>query len=192
MNINVFIGEQQYIDVITTTRMKGVTFEEFLYIIGRTVCIGGFDYHKTETGYWIGGKNPTEPRALMNGWGIMMERTVFSVGDEIPVTVITRLPGLITIIDPEDPTFVYYGSFRVTTNDGKIVKDYNPITKSRLDFTIPPIKIKKDCYPIQVSLNKFCKLPAGEYNIQFRYLENETPSIAIEIYDRQVNQPSMK
>jgi hypothetical protein len=192
MNIDIFVGEQEYIDVITTVRIKGMTFEEFLNIIGRTVCTSGFDYHKTETGYWVGGKNLAKPRAILDGWGIMMERTVFSVGDEIPVTIITRLPGLVTIIDPADPTFVCYGSFRVTTNDGKIVKDYNPVTKSRLDFTVPPIEIKKDCYPIQVLLNKFCKLPAGEYNIRFRYLEHETPSIAIEIYDRQVNRPPLK
>ena len=192
MNIDVFIGEQEYINIITTVRIRAVTFEEFLYIIGRTVFVGGFDYHKTEKGYWVGGKNPAKPRAILDGWGIMMERTVFSVGDEIPVTIITRLPGLVTIIDPADPTFVCYGSFRVTTNDGKIVKDYNPVTKSRLDFTVPHIGIKKDCYPIQVLLNKFCTLPAGEYNIRFRYLEHETPSIAIEIYDRQVNRTPLK
>jgi len=192
MNIDVFIGEQEYINLLTTVRKRAVTFEEFLYIIGRTVFVGGFDYHKTEKGYWVGGKNPAKPRAILDGWGIMMERTVFSVGDEIPVTIITRLPGLVTIIDPADPTFVCYGSFRVTTNDGKIVKDYNPVTKSRLDFTVPHIGIKKDCYPIQVLLNKFCTLPAGEYNIRFRYLEHETPSIAIEIYDRQVNRTPLK
>jgi hypothetical protein len=190
MNIEVFIGEQEYINIIATVRMRAVTFEEFLYIIGRTIFVGGFDHHKTETGYWVGGKNPAKPRAILNGWGIMMERTVFSVGDEIPVTIITRMPGPITIVDPADPTFVCYGSFRVTMNDGKIVKDYDPVTKVHL--TVPPIEIKKDCYPIKVLLNKFCKLPVGEYNIQFQYLEHETPSIAIEIYDRQVKRPPLK
>ncbi|GAH60210.1 unnamed protein product, partial [marine sediment metagenome] len=48
MNADVFIGEQEYIGVITTVRMKAVTFEEFLYIIGRTVFVSGFDYRKTE------------------------------------------------------------------------------------------------------------------------------------------------
>jgi len=91
MNIDIFIGEQEYIDVIATVRMKGVTFEEFLYAIGRTICIRGFFYHKTETGYWVGGKNPAKPRAIMNGWGIMMERTVFSVG--VGVVVGVDVPG---------------------------------------------------------------------------------------------------
>ena len=186
MNIDVFIGEQQYIDVITTVRMKGVTFEEFLYIIGRTVFVGGFDYHKTETGYWVGGKNPAKPRRIMNGWGIMMEKTVFSTGNKIPVTIITRSQGLASVIDPADSLFTHYGSFRVTTNDGKIVQDFSPVLKSELDSTMPLIKIEKDCFPIEVLLNDFCNLPSGEYNIRFRYIEHETPSIAIEIYDRPV------
>lgn len=183
MNVDVFIGEQQYIGVITTVRMKSVTFEEFLYIIGRTVFVGGFNYRKTEKGYWVGGKNPAKPRPILHGWGIMMEKTVFSAGAQIPVTIIARLPG--SVINPADPVFSGYGSFRVTTNDGKIVKDYEPLAKARP--TIPPIQIQKDCYPIQVLLDKFCKLPSGEYNIRFRYLNHETPSIAIEIYDRQIN-----
>ncbi len=186
MDIKVFIGEQRDIDVITTVRMKGVTFEEFLYMIGRTVYVGGFDYRKTETGYWVGGEKPAKPRRILNGWGIMMDKTVFSVGDEIPVTVITREKGLTSIIDPNDSEFLNFGSFRVTTNDGKIVQDYSPIVKSELYSTMPPIKIEKDCFPIQVYLNKYCNLPAGEYNIRFRYIDNETPSIAIEIYDRSV------
>jgi len=183
MNVDVFIGEQQYIGVITTVRMKSVTFEEFLYIIGRTVFVGGFNYRKTEKGYWVGGKNPAKPRPILHGWGIMMEKTVFSAGAQIPVTIITRLPG--SVINPADPVFSGYGSFRVTTNDGKIVKDYEPLAKARP--TIPPIQIQKDCCPIQVLLDKFCKLPSGEYNIRFRYLNHETPSIAVEIYDRQIN-----
>jgi len=183
MNIDIFIGEQECIGVISTVRMKSVSFEEFLYIIGRTVSVGGFDYHKTEKGYWVGGNNPAEPRAILDGWGIMMERTVFFAGDDVPVTIITRLPG--PVIDPADPVFPCYGSFRVTTNDGKIVKDYEPVTK--VQPTIPPIQIKEDCHRIQVLLDKFCKPPAGEYNIRFRYLNHETPSIAIEIYDRQIN-----
>jgi len=182
MNVDIFIGEQRYIDVITRVRMKKVTFEEFLYIIGRQAYVKGFDYRKTEKGYWIGGKEPAEPRPILHGWGIMMEKTVFSVGDEIPVTIIARLPG--PIIDPNDSVFPCYGSFRVTTNDGKIIKDYNPVTKPKA--TTPPIRMVKDGHHIQVLLNKFCKLTEGEYNIRFRYLDNETPSVAIELYDRKV------
>ena len=180
MNVDVFIGEWEYIGVINTVRMRAVTFEEFLYIIGKTVCSRGLDYRKTEKGYCVGGKNPAKPRPILHGWGIMMEKTVFSVGDEIPVTIITRLPGL--FVDPTDPVFPSYGSFRVTTNDGKIIKDYEPITRKLP--SIPPLQVEKDGFRIQLFLNKFCKLHSGEYNIRFRYLNHETPSIAIEIYDQ--------
>jgi hypothetical protein len=54
MGIEVVIGKQDYLDVITTLRMKSVTFEEFLYMLGRSVCITGFDYHETADGYVVG------------------------------------------------------------------------------------------------------------------------------------------
>ena len=54
INIDVFIGEHEYLDVKTTLRMKSVTFEEFLYIAGRTVSMGGFKYSETKKGYLIG------------------------------------------------------------------------------------------------------------------------------------------
>jgi hypothetical protein len=57
MNIDVFIGEHEYLDVRTTMRMKSVTFEELLYIAGRNISMRGFKYRKTEKGYLIGGKN---------------------------------------------------------------------------------------------------------------------------------------
>lgn len=179
MNIDVFIGEHEYLEVRTTIRMKSVTFEEFLYMAGRRVFMEGFKYSKTETGYRIGGKTPAKPTKKISGWGIMMENTVFNVGDEIPVTVITWETD--QLVDPCDPVFHRYGSFQVTTNDSKIIKDYEPITKAQP--TIPLITISEGRYKFQVFLNKFCKLTEGEYNIQFRYLDNETPSVAIELYD---------
>jgi hypothetical protein len=54
MGIEVEIGEQRYIDVITTIRMKSVTFEEFLHMLGRNVYIKGFDYRKIRGGYHVG------------------------------------------------------------------------------------------------------------------------------------------
>jgi len=189
MNVNVFIGEQEYIDVITTVRMKGVTFEEFLYIVGRTVYTAGFNYHKTETGYQVGSDRPAQPRMILDGWGIMMGRTVFNVGDKIPVSIIARKPKNTYdpnyIVDPNDPAFSSWGSFRITDNEGKIIKDYDFITK--VQPTKETIQIQKDIFPFVVFLDKFCTLPKGEYNVRFKYLENETPSIAIEIYDRKVD-----
>jgi len=57
MNIDVFIGEHEYLDVITTMRMKSVTFEEFLHIAGRNVSMRGFKYRKTDKGYLIDEQN---------------------------------------------------------------------------------------------------------------------------------------
>lgn len=182
IDIDVFIGEHEYLEVRTTIRMKSVTFEEFLYMAGRSVSMEGFKYSKTETGYRIGGKTPAKPTKKISGWGIMMGNTVFNVGDEIPVTVITW--EIDQLVDPCDPVFHRYGSFQVTTNDGKIIKDYEAITKAQP--TIPPITISEGRYKFQVLLNEFCKLSAGEYNIRFRYLNSETPSVAIELYDRKV------
>ena len=53
-NVQLVIGEQRYLHVITTVRLKSVTFEEFLYLIGRHAVITGFDYRKTPGGYVIG------------------------------------------------------------------------------------------------------------------------------------------
>ncbi len=140
----------------------------------------GFKYRKTEKGYWLGGKNHAKPSKIVAGWGIMMGTTVFNVGDKIPVTVITW--ELDQLVNPADSVFPHYDSFRVITNDGKIVRDYEPITNPRP--TMPPIKIGGDRYEFQVFLDKYCQLPVGEYNVTFRYLNHETPSMAIELYDR--------
>lgn len=53
-DVKLVIGEQRYLDIITTVRLKSVTFEEFLYLIGRHAVITGFDYRKTPDGYVIG------------------------------------------------------------------------------------------------------------------------------------------
>jgi len=179
MGSDVFIGEQEYLDIMGTVEMRSVTLEEFLYIIGRTVSVNGFDYGKTDTGYRLGGLKPAKARAIMNGWGIMMDKTVFRSGDEMPVTVITRTP--VVLIDPCDPAFPGWGSFRVITNDGKVVREYEPVTKPQP--TLTTVTVEKDCQPATLRLDKFCCLPPGEYNIWFRYVDHETPSIAIEVYE---------
>lgn len=53
-SVAVSFGKQEYLDVTTSVCMKSVTFEEFLYMLGRGVSIAGFQYRKTDTGYRIG------------------------------------------------------------------------------------------------------------------------------------------
>jgi hypothetical protein len=178
MGVETFIGEHRYIDVIGTVWMKSVTFEEFLYMVGRDVCILGFDYRKTENGYWVGGEKRAQPRKILNGWGLKMTRTVFLVGEDIPVIVITR-----GIPDPADVSKGVYkrcGSFRVTRNDGSVAKEYAP-TEDSCD-TAPPADRIGALHEVELLLNDFCELGVGEYNIRYRYREFETPTMAIEIY----------
>jgi hypothetical protein len=182
MGIDVFIGEQlEYMRIISTVRMRAVTFEEFAYLIGRTVYVEGFKYRKIGNKYHFGGKTPSKPRRIMDGWGIMMNKTVFHESDPIPVTIITRGTGV--LINPSDTVFVDYGSFKITTNDGRIIKDYNNV-QNRRKATKKPLYREKDCTEIDLLLNKYIALKPGEYNLNFRYLSNETPSIAIEVYKK--------
>lgn len=180
LELDIFIGKHDYLDVLSTVRMKSVTFDEFLFLAGHGAGVQGFSYRKIGNKYHIGGDEPAKPRANLNGWGIMMPRTVFSVGDQIPVTIVTR--GTSPLVDPADPSFPDYGSFQVTRNDGSIVTDYRPLAATM--GTLPMVKPGKDAYAIEVALGRFCKLAAGEYNIRFRYKDHETPTVAIEIYDR--------
>lgn len=178
LGVDVFIGKQEYIDIITTVRMRAVNFEEFVYLIGRKAYVKGFEYYKIGEKYHIGGKTKAKPRANLHGWGIMMDKTVFREGDEIPVTIITR--GIGDLVNPSDPVFFGYGSFKITTNDGTVIKDYN--ISQKLKPTKKPVNRSKDCSKIELDLNKYCQLSSGEYNVRFKYLSNETPSVAIEIY----------
>ena len=73
MNIDVFIGEHEYLDFRNTLRMKSVTFEEFLYMAGRNVSMRGFKYRKTEKGYLIGKKNVAKTTVQANKWGEAVE-----------------------------------------------------------------------------------------------------------------------
>jgi len=52
--LKVTIGPVRGLDVITTVRMKSVTFEEFLYILGKKIDLKGLDFHKHAEGYHIG------------------------------------------------------------------------------------------------------------------------------------------
>ncbi len=180
LGVNVFIGEQIDIDVICTVRMRSVTFEEFAYLIGRTVHVGGFKYYKDGNKYHFGSEVEAKPREILDGWGIMMNRTVFYEGDTIPVTVITRGTG--ELVDPLDRVFYDYGSFKITTNNGTIIRDYNIQRKTKP--TLELINREKDCTKIDLNLSNYCQLPPGEYNVRLKYLSHETPSIAIEIYRR--------
>jgi hypothetical protein len=181
MGVDIFIGEQEYIDVLTAVRMRGVTFEEFAYLVGKHVSVNPFKYQKIGDKYYFGSNIPAKPRRIINGWGIKMDKTVFSEGDPIPVTIITRY--LSKFVSPEDPAFSDYGSFKITTNDDKVIKDYNKV------FWKPHqpgkfIELPKDCAEVDIVLNKDIQLKPGEYNIRFKYLTHETPSIAIEIYNK--------
>ncbi|MHC4621081.1 MAG: hypothetical protein ACYTEQ_25325 [Planctomycetota bacterium] len=177
MGIETFIGEHAYMDIIGLVRMKSVTYEEFLYMVGRSVCVLGFDYRKTAGGYWVGGDQPAKPRAIFKGWGIMMDRTVFTEGQDIPVTVIIRDSH--AMVDPCDPAFTSYAGFRVTTNNATVVKDFEPETDRPAAKSV--LTARGDM-KVDLSLNRFCKLGPGEYNIRFHYLEHQTPSMPIEIY----------
>lgn len=179
LGLEVFIGEHELMKILTSVRMKGVNFEEFVYMLGRQASVAGYPVQQTRTGWRVGGEQPAKPRANLNGWGILMERTVFRVGDAITVTVITRAPQ--ALVDPGDPVFNSYGSFRVTTNDGRVVEDYRPLSQGA---PRRPPEQRPDAFPIRVMLDSFCTLPAGEYNVSFRYLDHETPTVAIEIYGK--------
>ena len=178
--IETFIGEHRYMDIIGTVWLKSVTYEEFLYMVGRSVYIKGFDYRKTENGYHVGGKSPAKPRAILSGWGIKMPRTVFGAGEDIPVTIITR--GMPEPADAHKAVFERCGSFRVTRNDGSVVKEYDSIEDSC--STAPTANRLGAMREVKLLLNQFCELGVGEYNIRFRYQEQQTPTIAIEIYPK--------
>lgn len=180
MGLETFIGEHTCIDIIGTVWMKSVTYEEFLYMVGRSVYINGFDYRKTQNGYWLGGEKRAQPRAILKGWGLKIPRTVFELGEDIPVTVITR-----GIPDPAAVTKDVYsrcGGFRITKNDATVVKEYDSIDNSC--STAPPADRTGALHEVELLLNQFCKLGVGEYNIRYRYRDFETPTIAIEIYPK--------
>lgn len=176
--VETFIGEHRYIDVIGSVRMKAVTYEEFLYMVGRDVYILGVEYRKTEDGYWVGGDKPAEPRAILDGWGIKMGRTAFGAGDDIPVTIVTR--GMPQLEDADKEIFARCGSFCITRNDGSVVKEYEPA--EGFCGAAPAANGLGAMHEVELLLNQFCKLGVGEYNVRFRYQGYETPSIAIEVY----------
>jgi hypothetical protein len=183
LGIDVFIGAQDYMDIITTVRMRGVTFEEFAYLVGRTVSVRPLTYRKTDDGYHFGGKEPSVPRRIMRGWGIAMGRTVFTTGEPIPVIIVARKVG--EMVDPADPAFSTYGSFRITDNAGKIVREYLPQRRDKP--TLPLFHKEKDGTEITLRLGIEADLPPGEYNVSFKYMDEETPSYAFEIYERAGN-----
>jgi len=180
MGIETFIGEQRYIDVIGTVWMKSVTYDEFLYMVGRDVCINGFDYRKTPNAYGVGGEKPAKPRPIFRGWGIEMATTVFEVGDDIPVTVITR--GKHTVLDPSDPSFANDACFHVTTNDARILNDCHPTAAYRPTAT-------DAMHRIELLLNRFWHPIPGEYNISFCYQGYRTPVVPIEVYPKGLKTP---
>jgi hypothetical protein len=178
MHVPVFLGRQEYMDVLTTVRMRSVTFDEFAYLVGHHCCVTGFRYTKSGPKYHFGGNARAEPRRIMNGWGIMMWRTVFHQGEEIPITVVTR--GTEPMVDPSDSAFASYGSFRICDNHRRIVRDYLP--ESKAEPTLPLLQRKKNCTEIDLCLADGNHLEPGEYNATFRYGDKETPSIASEVY----------
>jgi hypothetical protein len=183
LGVDVFIGEQQYMDILTMVRMRAVTFDEFAYLIGHTASVNRFHYERTAGGYHFGGPAKAKPRIIMSGWGIAMEQTVFAQGQDIPVIVVAR--GLGEMVDPSDPAFPSYGSFRITDNAGNVVKDYLPQTKEAP--TVPLLQKMSDGTRLNVVVVGGGLLKPGEYNATFRYLDSETPSIAFEVYAKNRN-----
>jgi hypothetical protein len=116
------------------------------------------------------------------GWGIKMYRTVFSAGEEIPVIIISYQTK--TLVDPADPVFPDYGSFQVTRNDGSIVIDHRPVIGNAPE--LPLIEVQGHRHHLDLTLNRYADLSPGEYNLRFRYLDQVTPTIPIEIYNRLV------
>ena len=181
VGIRTFIGEHRYIDVIGSVRMKSVTYQEFLYMVGRSIYINGFDYRKVEDGYWVGGRKPAEPRVLYSkGWAIVMGRTVFGVGEDIPITIIAR--GTVPAADPCDSAVAPGGGFRVTTNAGDLVLDYEPAAEKSGAVAVLTDRAATD--RVEILLNRFCSLDVGEYNIRYGYRGDETPTVPIEVYPR--------
>ncbi|MCP3997807.1 MAG: hypothetical protein GY722_22505 [bacterium] len=178
MDVPVFIGEQHYIDIIGTVRMRSVTFEEFAYLIGRTVYVLGFEYQKVDGGYHFGGQEAAEPRNIMDGWGIKMWRTVFRQGEQIRATIFTR--GTDPIVDPRDPAFAASGSFRILDHHGRVARAYLPL--SEMEPKLPMLQRKTDGSEITVAVDSAESLEPGEYTMTFRYRDHETRSIAFEVY----------
>ena len=54
MKLKLSFGHVRGLDVITTVRMKSVTFDEFLYILGKRIDLKGLDYRRTSDGYYVG------------------------------------------------------------------------------------------------------------------------------------------
>jgi len=54
LEVKVTFGQQEYIDVITSIRMKSMTFDELMYLLGRSVSMAGFEHSRTATGFHVG------------------------------------------------------------------------------------------------------------------------------------------
>jgi hypothetical protein len=52
----VTLGEHEMMGITAATRMKGVTFEEFVHLLGKQASVGGFPAERTKTGWRIGNK----------------------------------------------------------------------------------------------------------------------------------------
>ena len=81
---------------------------------------------------------------------------------------------------PLEPDSLLYGSFKITSNDGGIVKD---ITRNeKLTQCLNVVEKKKDHIEFELDISKYYTLSPGEYNVSFIYHEQETPTISIEVY----------
>lgn len=176
MGQKVFIGEHSYIYVIANVRMRGVTFEEFADLIGTTVSVSKFPYYWDGDVCHFGGEKEAKPRTIYDDWGIVLGNTIFHEGDKMPITIVAR--GM----DTSDRLYPSFGSFKIMTNDGKIVQGYTIIRNDRSSVEVPDLKEHE--IEITLDLSDFVSLPAGEYNIRFRYLKKETPILPIEIYPK--------
>ncbi len=173
LEVDVFIGEQHYMRDLTRVRMRGVTFGEFAYLIGHSICESGFGYRKIGNAYHFGNDTKAGPRLFPGGWGIAMERTVFRAGEDVPVTIVPRREDRMTLADSD---FFSYGRFRISDNTGNVIGDYRPRAAGGPGG--PLLQKKK----IDLIIDGGRGLKPGEYNLTFRYLENETSSIAFEVY----------
>jgi len=182
--VEVFIGENVDLKMITTVRMRAVTFEEFTHFRGYGYWLfrPGHGFRKMDNKYHFGGEEEAKPRKIYMGQGIMMKRTVFHEGDSMPVTIIARnlRERSIPVIIPLEPDSLQYGHVKITTNDGRIVSDYTQNKKMKQKIHV--VEKRKDKIEFELDISKEISLSPGEYNVSFMYHEQETPTIAIEVY----------
>ena len=204
-NRNVIIGDHLNLDKKRRIRMKQVTFDEFLYIIGelisaegyykqvdgewKFVSSEGFHFKVEEDQYIIGDNTPPFEYGIygsyLREWRILMDKTVYSKEDRVSVKLIAN-----------SSRWESENSMGVLLSEGIFILR-NPIDHSYHEFGVQPsthiIEVKKEpvidenCPPkekvtFDLMIDPAQELPVGEFNLIFKCLDDETACIPIEIY----------